>query len=226
MTVYEIRLENVLKIIDTKCNGVKAQLGRKIGVIPQTLARWWAKKNRRNIGSNAARRIETAFSLSEGWLDVSHIDNSDLESNYDKKQTLRVKSGNAYIIHLKRTATLDEQKLQLHLLQNVKGHLMLLSTDKDAWSIQLIGTHPNPILSHGWGFIVEPNAKITEQEYALIKLKNGELLLRLITYIGDDGMIITKNPITGHQEHYHKQQIASAEYCYIGIPPSKITLEQ
>lgn len=223
MRTDEIRLKNVFNIIDTRCGGVKAEFGRRINMVPQTIAKWWATgASSRNIGTNAARKIEIAFDLPEGWLDVLHTDNSDLEQDPYKKQQLKIASGNTHKISLKKRAIIEQQQLRLTLLnEDIKGDVMLLSTDKDAWSIQLVGTHPNPILNQGWGIIVEPNTPITANEYTLVTRKNGELLLRVLAH-QDTNEIILTNPITSEQIRLPWEDIDKAEYCYIGIPPSKI----
>jgi hypothetical protein len=223
MDISEIRRENIKEIIKQRCGGVKAQFARTIKREPQVVSRWWASnpEYRRNVGHNLARDIEVKFNLKSGWLDIIHNENSDLEENFYRKQKLRFSSGLIREIPLKWTALLEQQQLRLTLLQEVKGQIMLLSTDKDAWSIQLIGTHPHLILSQGWGLVIEPNTPLMPNEYCMIKRNNGEILLRVMSYQDQDKSIVT-NPISGDQISLVWDDIDTAHYCYIGIPPSKI----
>lgn len=226
MDIASIRLTNVDTIIKAKFDGKKARFAEAIDKFPNYISTWWAKNpdRKRNIGSNIARDIEVKLGLDEGWLDIIHTDNSDLEQDHLKKQQLKLASGNTYEIPLTWSALLEQQQLKLTLLQPLKGKIMLLSTDQDAWSIQLVGTHPNFILNQGWGIVIEPNSPITVNEYALITRKNGELLLRVIAYKDEDKLIIT-NPITSEQTTLPWADVEKAEYCYVAIPPSKIMHE-
>lgn len=222
MDIHEIRLKNIEILITEKFNGVKAGFARGIDRDPVSIGRWWTKsKHKRNVGSPTARYIETKFHLPQGWLDRTHIDNSDLEQDPYKKQNLRIKSGQIHKIPLLWTAILEKQQLILTLLQEVKGQIMLLSTDKDVWSIQLVGTHPSNILNQGWGIVVEPSTPLCDNEYTLIKRKNGEILLRVLAFKDKEKMIVI-NPISGETLTLALTDIETAQYCYIGIPPSKI----
>lgn len=222
MDINEIRLENINKIVDARCRGVKAEFARKLGKEPAGIARWWSKseKHRRNIGSRSARFIEEVFKLPSGWLDSTHQDYA-LETDPQKRITKQLQSGDTYKIQLLDRCTIDNN-LALTLLNiSLKGELMLLSTDRNAYALEFLGHHSEKILSSGWGIVIEPDTPLTEDEYALIKLKSGEMLLRVITY-ADDDMIVAMNPVNKQQNTIPTAQIERAEYCYIGIPPSKI----
>jgi len=223
MNIYEIRLKNIEVLIEQKFEGVKASFARGINREPVSIGRWWTKsKHKRNVGSSTARYIEEKFKLSEGWLDSLHSENVD--HDHYKKQRLKIENGCIYKIPLHWTAIIDKQQLILTLLQHVKGQVMLLSTDKDVWSIQLVGTHPSNLLSHGWGIVIEPHTPLCENEYVLIKRKNGEIILRVVAF-KDAGKLILSNPISGESLILMWTDIETAEYCYIGIPPSKIKQE-
>ena len=100
---------------------------------------------------------------------------------------------------------------------------MLLSTDKDAYAIQLHGHNPVIWLHDRWMIVVEPNTPIAANECVLLTLANGEILLRLLVHDSSTQMAV-RNPVSGEQEIILRDQIAKAEYAYIGIPPSKVAL--
>ena len=222
MDINEIRLNNIDQIVASRCRGVKAEFARKIGKEPPGIARWWSKseKHRRNIGSKSARHIEMIFMLPSGWMDSTHKD-YDLEENPIEKSKKQIEAGDTHKIQLLDRCTIDND-LALTLLNiKLKGELMLLSTDRNAYALEFLGHHSEKILSSGWGVIIEPDTALTEDEYALIKLTSGEILLRVITY-ADNQLIVAMNPINKQQNSIPRAQIERAEYCYIGIPPSKI----
>lgn len=222
MTIHEIRLANAELIIQQRFKGNKSKFARSIGKQPPYVSTWWAKNERskRNIGSTTARLIEDSLGLPRGWMDIPHKE-YELESDQAKKAKQQISAGDTHTIQLLDRCTIDNDMALTLLNTNIKGELMLLSTDKDAYALEFIGHHSNPILSNGWGIVVEPNTPLTEGEYAFIKLANGQQLLRIVTF-ADDNLIVAMNPLDKQQNSLPRSQIASAEYCYIGIPPSKI----
>ena len=219
----EIRLANVELIIQKKFGGKKIRFADALGRHSTYISTWWSKdpKRKRNIGNKVAREIERKFNLDRGWLDVIHQSHADLESNEKAKQAVRLQNKETYNIPLKDKALINKQLLLTQLNTETKGKVMLMSTDKDVYGLQFIGHNENDLLNEGWGLIVEPNTPITEGEYALIKLDNGQLLLRRISYLGNNDLIVT-NPIDKTQTTLPRSRILKTEYCYIGIPPSKI----
>lgn len=223
MDTPAIRLKNVETIITKRCDGVKAEFARRIRREPPVIGKWWAKseKQRGNIGNNLARHIEQTFGLEYGWLDNIHP-HSELEDDELKKLELKLRAGETYKIPLTHQVTVDPQ-LTITFLSQTKGLVMLLSTDAQVYALQLIGHNPDIWLTDGWSIIVEPNTPLAPNEFTLLHLDSGELLLRQIVHIKDDQLVV-RNPITREQRAIARSQISKSEYAYIGIPPSKIRL--
>lgn len=224
MDIAEIRLQNVDHVITSKCRGVKAEFARIIGKEPQVIARWWASapSQKRNIGARTARKIEEIFKLPKGWMDNHHPSAYELEDDGLKKLELMMRAGETYKIPLTHQITLDPQ-LTITFLAKTKGLVMLLSTDQNVYALQLLGHNPDIYLTEGWAIIVEPNTHLAPNEFALLKLDTGELLLRQIVHI-KPGQLVVRNPVTREQATLPYDRIAQAEYAYIGIPPSKVRL--
>lgn len=225
MDTAQIRLSNVEQIINIRCDGVKAKFASEIGKEPQFVSRWWAtsETQKRNMGSKVARHIEEVFDLPHGWIDNPHDNYHDLEADISSRTELKLLDGDTSIIPLRQTATVD-QHLRLTLLEHKEGNLMLLSTDENAYALQLVGHNPTIWLNEGWLVVVEPGTPLTPNECALLRLDSGEILLRLIVHISDD-MLVVRNPATGVQDNLPRSRITQGEYAYIGIPPSKVRLK-
>lgn len=218
----QIRKENITSILKSQFGDKKVSLAQAIGKNPVVVQRWFSEgKGRRNLGDKVAREIEDKLQLPRGWLDNIHKDNFDLEQDPQKKSELKSDAGHTITVPLKGSALIDHQFL-LTTINNKKGKLMILSTDGDAYAFQLIGHNPNPILDNKWGLVVEPNTRLTQNEYALIWLENGEILLRIVAFLDDDAIVV-RHPLSGEQSKLSRSQVSKAEYCYLGIPPSKIT---
>jgi hypothetical protein len=223
MNINEIRLHNIDSIIRQKCGGNRSRFATSIGREAVSVGRWWTKsKHRRNVSDESAREIEVAFGLPKDWVDNLHENNSDLEEDPLRRTELKIIDGETFVPPLHYFAAIDNN-LRLTLIGQRKGNLMMLSTDADVYAIQLHGHSPTDWYSDGYALMVEPHTPLTEKEYALIWLDNGELLLRAIVYVGED-MLIVRHPVTGVQETLPTGRVTKTEYAYIGIPPSKVKL--
>ena len=221
MDIDDIRLANIEAAIKAHCGGVRSALARKIGRDPTSIARWWlTSKHKRKVGYESAREIEQALGIPTGWIDQLHDNANDLEVNPKKRAALRIASGDTHTVTLRKAAIVD-QRLRLTFIDELKGNLMLLSTDSDAYAIQLQGHNPIIWLHNRWLIVVEPNTPIAPDECLLLTLKTGEILLRLLVHDSPLQMAV-RNPATGEQEVILHDQITKAEYAYIGIPPSKV----
>ena len=219
----ELRQLNAAYVLKHFCNGNKAEMARRIGKLQQSVSKWFTETDdHKNIGNGSARLIEQVFGLPHGWMDQPHENLNDLEMNPQRRTALRIASGETYSIPLRQSALVD-QRLRLTLIDQLQGNLMLLSTDKDAYALQLHGHNPTLWLHDRWLVVIEPNTPLSNNECTLLTLNNGERLLRILVHDSPTQMAV-RNPVTGEQEILLHDQIAKAEYAYIGIPPSKVAL--
>lgn len=72
-SINEIRRANMRHLVETHCNGTLKEFASRVGV--QTAQASHLNTGFRNIGDNIARRIENAFDLPRGWLDLNREDN-------------------------------------------------------------------------------------------------------------------------------------------------------
>lgn len=70
MTREELRRENARKLASGK--GGKADFARVVSMEPSQVSQLIGPNPSKNIGNSIARRIEQAYKLPEGWLDVEH----------------------------------------------------------------------------------------------------------------------------------------------------------
>lgn len=220
----QIRLQNITAVLQKRFGGKKVSLAEAIGKNPVIVQRWFSSgKGHRNLGDKVAREAEDKLNLPRGWLDHIHEEFYDLEDNPLEKVELKAQAGDTHVIPVTGNAILDHQ-FQLTIIINNIGKLMLLSTDGDAYAFQLVGHNANPLLDNHWGLVIEPNTPLTLNEYAIIWLKGGEVLLRLVVFMDEQSMLL-RHPVTNEQLRVDRLQIDKAQYCYVGIPPSKINIQ-
>ena len=82
-TIYDVRRQNLAKVIDSHWGGVAAQLAKKLKCEKTVLSRITSKaESRRNMGAGLARRIEVASKLQNGWMDTIHDDKTAATGDY------------------------------------------------------------------------------------------------------------------------------------------------
>jgi ABC-type antimicrobial peptide transport system permease subunit len=74
MDIYEIRLENLEKILAEDFSGNKSKLAELLGRQPSSISRYWSKSkdNYRRIENDAAREIEQKTGRTKHWMDTRH----------------------------------------------------------------------------------------------------------------------------------------------------------
>jgi SOS-response transcriptional repressor LexA len=74
MTINEIRLENLKRILREECNGVQKQLAERLDKKPTYISRVIKSDShqKRNIGDDLARTVEKTFNKPHGWMDSRH----------------------------------------------------------------------------------------------------------------------------------------------------------
>ncbi len=70
MDVYQARLDNLLTLLARE--GEVQHLANKIGTPPAYISQITSHKTKRHMGAVLARKIERAYNLQRGWMDVPH----------------------------------------------------------------------------------------------------------------------------------------------------------
>ena len=70
MNIRNIRLQNMIKLIE-QC-GKQSVFADRVGMQSNEVSQIKNPSTKRNIGDSLARRIESEFGLSEGWMDQYH----------------------------------------------------------------------------------------------------------------------------------------------------------
>lgn len=70
------------------------------------------------------------------------------------------------------------------------GHLDAYSTDGAAYALRVRGDSMFPAIREGWYVVVEPNAQPVTGEYVLIKLKNGQKMVKELVLEKSDSITV------------------------------------
>ena len=97
-TSTEIRLENARALIDEA--GGRPQMAKRLGMSESQLGQIIGPNPKRNIGPAMARRIERAFSLERGWLDLEQKTNGNGSSAPGTLRAMQIQEALRILNHL------------------------------------------------------------------------------------------------------------------------------
>ena len=109
-----------------------------------------------------------------------------------------------------------------HALDDGDGVVDIPSRDPGAYALRLKGDSMAPAIRSGWIAVCEPNGRLVPGEYVMIRLRDGESMLKLLGYANDVEVgVLSVNPI------YDMRTIAFddiEQIHFVGaiVPPSKV----
>lgn len=111
-----------------------------------------------------------------------------------------------------------------HALVDGDGAVDVPSRDPGAYALRLKGDSMAPAIRSGWIAVCEPNGRLVPGEYVMIRLRDGESMLKLLSYANDVEVgVLSVNPA------YDMRTIAFDDIEHIHfvgaiVPPSKVRL--
>lgn len=111
-----------------------------------------------------------------------------------------------------------------HALDEGDGTVDAPSRDPGAYALRLRGDSMAPAIRSGWIAVCEPNGRLVPGEYVMIRLRDGESMLKLLGYANDVEVgVLSVNPA------YDMRTIAFDDIEHIHsvgaiVPPSKVRL--
>ena len=111
-----------------------------------------------------------------------------------------------------------------HALNEGDGVVDVPSRDPGAYALRLKGDSMAPAIRSGWIAVCEPNGRLVPGEYVMIRLRDGESMLKLLSYANDIEVgVLSVNPA------YDMRTIAFddiEQIHFVGaiVPPSKVRI--
>lgn len=199
-------------------------LAQKSGVANTTIG---ALENRDSRRSEFAEALIGAFPpdvISHDYLrtgkgtltpDVSHrvmLDSAEYQANTNIKR-----------VPVVGTARLGEDGYYEEMSTEVgagDGHIAIQTSDPNAYCLRVRGNSMHPAIRDGWYVLVEPNATPAVGEYVLIKMRDGQRMVKELLY--QRGNSIEINSVNGDQRRtiYHDELDAMQAVGAV-VSPSK-----
>jgi phage repressor protein C with HTH and peptisase S24 domain len=184
MDIYEIRKANLLRLMRGKTQKACAD---KWDTSASTLSQITSKNVNKNLGDQLARKIERAEGLPNGWFDVEHrgLELTDRPARYSPEsnvegESLAVQAGQ---VPVKGMARLGENG---HFEpQEYDGHLMIHSSDPDAYGLKVVGSSMLPRIKHGEYVVIEPSQPYCPGDEVLVRTSDGQMMIKEYVYCRD-----------------------------------------
>ncbi|WXL23943.1 LexA family transcriptional regulator [Ectopseudomonas mendocina] len=107
-------------------------------------------------------------------------------------------------------------------LDEGEGFVDVPSSDPDAYALRLRGDSMAPAIRSGWIAVIEPSRDLVPGEYVMIRLHDGESMLKELLYSNDHEVsVMSINDAYGRRT-IPVEQIEAIHYVGAIVPPSKL----
>lgn len=182
-SIYDVRRENLVNLINKEFNGVQTRLAERMGTQPNLVNRWALGK--KVIGDQSARKIEAAGNKPKFWLD---LDKDVRESNYhhvDNDDIGLVASRNLSNWMHENAALSSQGKVAraCGISQSTIGRV--INNDASV-SISTLETIARAFGRHGYELLIHPGdpslIKYNREKYALLPLEEKTRVENFISF--------------------------------------------
>lgn len=109
-----------------------------------------------------------------------------------------------------------------YALDESEGFVQSYSCDKDAYAIRLRGDSMSPAIKSGWLAVCEPNSKLVPGEYVMVRLLDGESMLKELLYANSEEVSLMSINTAYGRRNISTKEIESIHHVGAIVPPSKI----
>lgn len=207
----------------------QSELAKRIGVSKTTITFWKTGVNKlsgenlmalakalrcsaRWLATGEGSPVPESLSLDKPWLDMD--DASNVEQGPPIVSPYRA-------IPIVGTAQMGTEGYW-YALDDGEGYVDVPSKDPGAYALRLRGDSMAPAIRSGWIAVCEPNGRLVPGEYVMIRLVDGESMLKELLYANDvEVSVMSLNP--GYSRRtIPMEQIEQMHYVGHIVAPSKV----
>jgi len=216
MDIRKLRIEALKRLIGTlKIKEFADQHDLDASYISQML------NGHRGMGDVAARNLERKIGLPDGYLvmpkaGLEQADQDILEPGPPIVSPWR---------HIKivGTAQMGTQGYW-YAIENGDGYVEFPSRDPGAYALRLKGNSMAPAIKNGWVAVVEPNGQLIPGEYVMVRLLDGESMVKELLYANDVEVSLASVNDAYDRRTIPVEQIEHIHYVGAVCPPSKVKM--
>lgn len=207
----------------------QSELAKRIGVSKTTITFWKTGVNKlsgenlmalakalrcsaRWLATGEGAPVPEGLSLDKPWLDMD--DASNVEQGPPIVSPYRA-------IPIVGTAQMGAEGYW-YALDEGEGAVDVPSKDPGAYALRLRGDSMAPAIRSGWIAVCEPNGRLVPGEYVMIRLVDGECMLKELLYANDEEVsVMSLNPAYSRRT-IPMEQIEQMHYVGHIVAPSKV----
>lgn len=207
----------------------QSELAKRIGVSKTTITFWKTGVNKlsgenlmalakalrcsaRWLATGEGSPVPESLSLDKPWLDMD--DASNVEQGPPIVSPYRA-------IPIVGTAQMGAEGYW-YALDEGEGAVDVPSKDPGAYALRLRGDSMAPAIRSGWIAVCEPNGRLVPGEYVMIRLVDGECMLKELLYANDEEVsVMSLNPAYSRRT-IPMEQIEQMHYVGHIVAPSKV----
>lgn len=202
----------------------QSELAREMDVTPQSVQAWEA-------GKNVPRQQKMTKLAGLLGVSVGELMNDDvIEGEFERITAARIESNveqgppivSPYrAIPIVGTAQMGAEGYW-YALDEGEGVVDVPSKDPGAYALRLRGDSMAPAIRSGWIAVCEPNGRLVPGEYVMIRLVDGECMLKELLYANDEEVsVMSLNPAYSRRT-IPMEQIEQMHYVGHIVAPSKV----
>lgn len=201
-----------------------AELARAAGVTPATVT-FWLDGTTQNLKSENALKLEQSTGYRSNWL-ISGKGPKKVESaqQSDESPVYAGRRSGARSIPIVGTARMGE-KGYYEEISSIPGagdgHIDMATTDPNAYGLRVRGNSMAPAIRDGWYVLVEPNSAPAVGEYVLVKLKDGQRMVKELIYQRPGISIEVLSVNNGERMTIYAEEIEALQAVAAVVSPSK-----
>lgn len=201
----------------------QAELARATEVSSATVTLWLSGDTKALKGENALK-LERATGYRSNWL-ISGKGPKRVESGSaaDEQPVYAGKRSGVRSIPIVGTARMGD-KGYYEEISSIPGagdgHIDIATADPNAYCLKVRGNSMAPAIRDGWYVLVEPNAAPAVGEYVLVKLRDGQRMVKELLY-QRAGSIEVLSVNNGERMTIYLEELESLQAVSAVVSPSK-----
>jgi len=194
----------------------KTQVAAECGVANSAVTQWLSGDSK-NLKLDNLFALAKATGFSAMWLAVEEGPER-IESNVETGPDITSPYREIQIVGTAQMGT----EGYWYALDEADGIVEVPSRDPGAYALRLKGDSMAPAIRSGWIAVCEPNGRLVPGEYVMIRLVDGECMLKELLYANDEEVsVMSLNPAYSRRT-IPMEQIEQMHYVGHIVAPSKV----
>ena len=217
MDIADIRRENLRRLIQERFHGKQRALADAIGREPSYISRCFSEKNRKRIGEDFARMVESKLGLPSLWMDTTEHESA-VVGTISKRADL------GFDVPLHRVPIVgstqagpDGHWIELgYPAGHGDGYLEAPANDPHAYALRVQGDSMAPRMQEGEYVLVYPSHEPQPGDEVVVRLKSGETMVKkLEKFQGDE--VFLDSVADGHKRIVRRREDIEFIHLVFGI---------